>query len=220
MTLVLITGANQGIGLGLARAYHDRGDTVIATCRHLSEELSAIGCEIVQDVDVCRDEDMVKLTESLADRPLDLLINNAGILISDGADGLDYDAMRRQYEVNTLGPLRVSKALAGHMSKGGKIGIVSSRVGSLADNTSGGNWGYRMSKAAVNMMGVNLCHELKPKGIAVALLHPGYVRTNLTGGTGFTDITTSAKGLVERMDALSMDSTGTFWHAEGYELPW
>ena len=90
----------------------------------------------------------------------------------------------------------------------------------MADNGSGGNYGYRLSKAAANMVGVNLMHDFKPRGIAVILLHPGYVKTNMTGGDGMTDTETSAKGLIARIDDLSMATTGTFWHAEGYELPW
>jgi NAD(P)-dependent dehydrogenase (short-subunit alcohol dehydrogenase family) len=106
------------------------------------------------------------------------------------------------------------------MKSGGKIGILSSRVGSMADNTSGGNYGYRMSKAAVNMAGVNLAHDLKPLGVAVFLLHPGFVQTEMTGGRGHIGPDESARGLIARLDALGMDESGTFWHADGSQLPW
>jgi len=220
MARILITGTNQGIGLELARQYTARGDEVLATCRSASDDLRAVGCEILENVDVADDVSVAALVQAVGSRHLDMLINNAGILTGEGFDSLDYERMRAQYEVNALGPLRVTHALNGNLGKGAKVGIVTSRVGSMDDNSSGGNYGYRMSKAAANMAGVNLSHDLRPRGIAVALLHPGYVRTNMTGGNGMTDATTAAAGLIERMDALTLDTTGTFWHAEGYELSW
>jgi len=220
MARVLITGSNQGIGLELAKQYKARGDEVLAVCRKASKELQDSGVEIIENVDVTDDASVAGLVAAVGDRQIDMLINNAGILTRESFDDLDFDRMRLQYEVNTLGPLRVSKALCEKMSDGGKLGIVTSRVGSMADNSSGGNYGYRMSKAAANMVGVNLAHDLRERNIAVGLLHPGYVRTNMTGGNGETEAATAASGLIERMDALSMASTGTFWHAEGYELPW
>ncbi len=137
----------------------------------------------------------------------------------DRFGSIDYDTMLEQYRVNTLGPLRVTEALADNLREGSKVAIVTSRVGSIADNGSGGNWGYRASKTAVNMIGTNLMHELKPRGIAVALLHPGLVATTMTGGTGIPPAD-SAAGLIARIDELSLGNTGSFWHAEGYELPW
>lgn len=220
MAQILITGTNQGIGLELAKQYVNRGDKVIAVCRTPSDELRQSGAEIVENVDVTDDASVDRLAQAVGDRKIDVLINNAGILTRETFDDLDFDRMRTQFEVNTLGPLRVTKALSDKLTDGGKVGIVTSRVGSMDDNGSGGNYGYRMSKAAANMVGVNLSHDFKPREIAVGLLHPGYVKTNMTGGGGATDAATAAAGLIERMDALSMATTGTFWHAEGYELPW
>jgi len=220
MAFVVITGANQGIGLALAQQLQARGDEVVAACRTASDALKAIGCEVVEGVDVCEDAGVDFLAQTVGDRCVDVLINNAGVLTSERFDDLDFDRMRKQYEVNTLGPLRVTKALSDNLHEGSKVGILTSRVGSMADNGSGGNYGYRLSKAAANMVGVNLMHDLKPRGVAVILLHPGYVKTNMTGGNGMTDTTSSAKGLIARLDELSMETTGTFWHAEGYELPW
>ncbi len=220
MARILITGTNQGIGLELAKQYTARGDEVIATCRRASDELRDAGCEVIEDIDVTSADSVAALAQAVGDRQLDVLINNAGILTGESFDDLDFGRMRAQYEVNTLGPLRVTHALGGKLRDGAKIGIVTSRVGSMDDNSSGGMYGYRMSKAAANMAGVNLAHDMKPRNIAVALLHPGYVRTNMTGGNGMTDAHTAAAGLIERMDELSMKTTGTFWHAEGYELPW
>lgn len=220
MARILITGTNQGIGLALAQQYTQRGDEVLATCRTASDALRAVGCAILENVDVADDVSIAAMAQAVGDRSLHMVINNAGILTSESFDALDYARMRAQYEVNALGPLRVTHALKENLGTGAKVGVVTSRVGSMDDNSSGGNYGYRMSKAAANMAGVNLSHDLRPRGVAVALLHPGYVRTNMTGGNGITDTATAAAGLIERMDALSLETTGTFWHAEGYELPW
>ena len=220
MARILITGANQGIGLELARQYQSRGDEVIATCRQSNADLQNIGCEVVENIDVTQQGSVDALAQTVGERRVDALINNAGILTSESFNDLNFDRMRAQYEVNTLGPLRVTRALADNLRKGSKVGIVTSRVGSMDDNSSGGNYGYRLSKAAANMAGVNLAHDFRPRGVAVALLHPGYVRTNMTGGNGMTDAATAAAGLIERMDALDMDMSGSFWHAEGYQLPW
>jgi len=219
MTTTLITGCNRGIGLELVRQLHGRGDEVIGVCRHASDELRAAGIRIIAGIDVSDGNSIAKLRDELGDTPIDILINNAGILRRDSFGSIDYDTMLEQYAVNTLGPLRVCEALADNLHDGSKVAIVSSRVGSIADNGSGGNWGYRASKAAVNMIGTNLMHEFKPRGIAVALLHPGLVATDMTGGSGI-DPAESARGLIERVDELTLENTGGFWHAEGYTLPW
>ena len=219
MSTVLITGCNRGIGLELARQYHARGDTVIAVCRRADDELRALGIRIVEGIDVADGASIGRLKADIGDAPLNILINNAGILRRDSFGALDYDELREQYDVNTLGPLRVTEALVDNLREGSKVGIVTSRVGSIADNSSGGNWGYRASKAAVNMVGTNLMHELRPRGIAVALLHPGLVATDMTGGHGIRPAD-AARGLIARVDELSLENSGSFWHAEGYELPW
>ena len=219
MSTILITGCNRGIGLELVRQFNERGDTVIGVCRHASDELRAAGIRIVEGIDVSDGNSIARLRDELGDTPIDILLNNAGILRRDSFGSIDYDTMLEQYEVKTLGPLRVTEALAGNLHKGSKVAIVTSRVGSIADNGSGGNWGYRASKAAVNMVGVNLMHELRPRCIAVALLHPGLVATDMTGGHGIPPAE-SASGLIARIDELSLRNSGTFWHAEGYELPW
>jgi len=127
--------------------------------------------------------------------------------------------MLHQFKINTLGPLRVTEALSENLTEGAKVAIVTSRVGSIQDNSSGGYWGYRTSKTAVNMVGTNLMHELRPRGIAVALLHPGLVATEMTGHQGVPP-NEAARGLIERIDELTLANSGRFWHAEGYELPW
>jgi NAD(P)-dependent dehydrogenase (short-subunit alcohol dehydrogenase family) len=215
----LITGCNRGIGLELARQLDQRGDHVIAVCRKASPELKALDITVIENIDVADAEGVDRLRAAIADRPIDVLINNAGVLLSDSFGDLDYDAMLHQFKVNTLGPLRVTEALSENLRDGAKVAIVTSRVGSIQDNSSGGHWGYRSSKTAVNMVGTNLMHELRPRGIAVALLHPGLVATDMTGRQGVAP-SESARGLIERIDELSLDNSGRFVHAEGYELPW
>ena len=122
--------------------------------------------------------------------------------------------------INALGPLRCVTAFRNRLEKGAKVGLITSRMGSIADNTSGGMYGYRMSKAALNMAGVSLAHDLKPRGIAVALLHPGHVQTDMVGHTGNVTPDEAAKGLIGRMDALTLSNSGTFWHQNGERLPW
>lgn len=219
MSNILITGCNRGIGLQLAKQLNDRGDNVIGVCRNSSAELDSLGVRVIDGIDVADADGIDRLLAEVGDLPIDTLINNAGILRSDAFGKLDYDEMVLQFRVNALGPLRVTEALGANLHEGSKVAIVTSRVGSIEDNGSGGNWGYRTSKAAVNMIGRNLMHELKPRGIAVALLHPGLVATEMTGGHGI-ETSASARGLIERIDALNMQNTGGFWHAEGYVLPW
>ena len=219
MPTTLITGTNKGIGLQLCTQLNARGDDVIAICRTPSPELSELGVRIIDGIDVSNAESIDRLKSELAGQQLDVLINNAGILKRDLFGSLDYEEMVEQFRINTLGPLRVTEALVDNLKDGSKVAIITSRVGSIEDNSSGGNYGYRASKTAVNQIGTNLKHELRPRGIAVALLHPGLVATELTGGQGISPAE-SARGLIERIDALDIENSGGFWHAEGYDLPW
>jgi len=217
---VVITGANRGIGLELARLWHERGDRVIAVCREPSQGLQALGVAIVDGIDVAREDGVRRLAGALSGEQVDLLYNNAGIMRDENLDNMDFDTMREQFEVNTLGPLRVTHALLPHIGQGGKVGLMTSRMGSIDDNDSGGRYGYRMSKAALNAAGKSLSVDLKPRGIAVAILHPGFVRTDMTGGQGYISTTEAAERLVQRMDELDLSNTGIFWHSDGSVLPW
>lgn len=219
MATVLITGGNRGIGLELARQLSARGDQVWVSCRRSSPELDALPVEVLADVDVSSEAGLARLQAGLADQSLDCLINNAGILSNENLADLNLERMRRQFEVNALGPLRVTLALMDKLHSGSKVAIVTSRVGSIADNSSGGMYGYRMSKAAVNMAGANLAIDLREKGIPVALLHPGMVATEMTGNRGVSPAH-AATGLIQRIDALNLATSGHFWHAEGEILPW
>ncbi len=220
MAKVIVTGGNRGIGLQLCIQLHARGGEVIAVCRSSSQELSQLGVRVIEGIDVSDGDNVTALANELDGESIDILINNAGILRSDTLESIDYDSMLEQYRVNTLGPLRVTQALLPNLHDGSKVAIVTSRVGSIEDNSSGNNYGYRVSKTAVNMVGMNLSHDLKEKSIAVILLHPGYVRTDMTGGGGGTSPEDSAKGLIERIDELDLENSGGFWHVEGYRLPW
>jgi NAD(P)-dependent dehydrogenase (short-subunit alcohol dehydrogenase family) len=223
MATILITGANRGIGLALAQQFAARGDDVIGVCRHGSDALAATGARVESGVDVTDGAAVDALARRLGDVRIDTLVLNAGILANESLGQIDdagFDAMRQQFEVNALGPLRVAQALRGHLAEGGRIGIITSRMGSVADNSSGGYYGYRASKAAVNAIGKSLALDLRSRGIAVALLHPGYVATDMVGGHGDVTPVQAAKQLVARLDALTLDQSGSFWHANGSVLPW
>lgn len=220
MTTTVITGANRGIGLELARQTKQRGDDVIAVCRQPSDELEALGVHVESGIDVSDQDSVDELARRLSDTTIDILINNAGILSRQSLDNLDFDAIERQFEVNSLGPLRVTATLRSQLKDGAKVAIVSSRMGSVADNTSGSHYGYRMSKAAVNMAGVSLARDLKDRDISVILLHPGYVNTEMTNHSGNVEPADAAAGLLQRIDELSLQSSGTFRHANGEPLPW
>ena len=216
----VVTGANRGIGLEICRQAHARGDSVVAACRGASPELEAVGCRVVEGVDVTSDDAVAQLDSALGDEAVDVLVCNAGQLRHERIDALDLDGARLQYEVNALGALRVVSALLPRLGQGSKIGLVSSKAGSMGDGPSGGMYGYRMSKAALNMAAANMAHELAPRGIAVVALHPGFVRTEMTGGTGNVDPSEAAAGLIARIDELDAERSGSFVHANGDEIPW
>ena len=193
---------------------------MIAVCREASLALSDLGVRIEAGVDVADDPSINKLVEQLDGVEIDVLINNAGILSGESLPAIDFDAVRRQLEINAIGPIRVTQALLPKLATDAKVAIITSRMGSIADNTSGGMYGYRMSKAAVNAAGRSLAHDLRPKGIAVQLLHPGFVKTDMTGGNGNVTADVSAADLIRRIDELDLESTGTFRHANGEMLSW
>lgn len=217
---VVITGANRGIGLALVQEYHERGDTVYALCRTPSEALLQTPAQIVTGIDVSNGTLQKQLRAELAGIKVDILINNAGILRDESLGHIDYGTVLEQFEVNAMGPLKVTEALAGQLAPSAKVALITSRMGSVADNSSGGRYGYRMSKAALNMAGVSLAHDLKPAGVAVAILHPGFVQTDMVGHRGDISAHEAARRLMARIDALTLENTGTFWHSNGEVLPW
>jgi NAD(P)-dependent dehydrogenase (short-subunit alcohol dehydrogenase family) len=215
----LIIGGNRGIGFELCKQLNARGDNVVTTCRQASPELKSLDVTTIENIDVSMADDILNMKDALGDQTFDLIIHNAGILSKESLDNMNFEQIERQFQVNTMGPLRAIHALQQNMAAGTKIGLLSSRMGSLADNGSGGMYGYRISKAGVNALGVSLAKDLEERNISVALLHPGLVATEMTGRNGI-EPAQAAQGLIERMDHLTLESSGKFWHAEGYELPW
>ncbi|NND45219.1 MAG: SDR family oxidoreductase [Xanthomonadales bacterium] len=216
---VLVTGANRGIGLELCRQLQALGADVVAVCRNASEPLSELGVRVIENIDVSDDASLQQLATALGSQQIDCLVNNAGVLDSDSLEDFDTESIEWQFRINALGPLRLTRAVLSNLGPGARVGIVTSRMGSIGDNTSGGYYGYRMSKAAVNMAGVSLAHDLRERGVSVALLHPGMVATDMTGGNG-VPVAKAAQGLIDRLAGLNPDNSGSFWHAEGYGLPW
>lgn len=217
---VLVTGANRGVGLALAEQYHKAGWRVIGACRESSDDLQAVADKVIDRIDVTQADSVAALAHGLEGETLDLLINNAGLLQDESLGSLDFDSIRTQMEINAYAPLRVCETLLPHLKSGSKIANITSRMGSIADNDSGGRYGYRASKAALNAFGKSLAMDLKPKGIAVAQLHPGYVKTRMVNFGGVISPEEAAAGIVARIDALTLDNTGGFWHSNGEELPW
>jgi NAD(P)-dependent dehydrogenase (short-subunit alcohol dehydrogenase family) len=220
MATVLITGANRGIGLALTRRLAGRGDQVIAVCRQPTAELQLKNVRVESGVEVTSDEAVAALAKKVGANSLDLLILNAGILRDDGLDTVELEEVRTQLEVNAVAPLRLALALRPALRPGAKIAAITSRMGSIGDNGSGGYYGYRMSKAALNAMAMSLSRDLKGANISVAILHPGMVKTEMTGNRGNFTADESARLLIERIDALTLENSGTFWHANGEVLPW
>tara|TARA_B100000965_G_scaffold34457_1_gene25417 strand:- start:261 stop:926 length:666 start_codon:yes stop_codon:yes gene_type:complete len=221
MSTFLVTGSNRGIGLELCKQIFERGDEVIATCRKASSELNNLGVRIEEDIDISSEDSITNLRKKLSGVNLDCLIHNAGIYEFNSIDNFDRESIIRQFVVNALSPLYVTKSLKDLLKKSSKIAFVTSRMGSIGDNSSGSSYGYRMSKVALSMAAKSLSRDLLKEDIYVAILHPGLVRTRMTGFTK-NGISTeeSANGLLKRIDSLDENNTGTFWHANGDILPW
>ena len=223
MATILVTGANRGIGLALVQHFRQRGDQVIATCRRGSAALDASGARVEAGIDVTDDASLSGLLRRLDGKSVDQLWLNAGILARDTLDKMNhegFEALRQQFEVNAIGPLRVAHALLPNLHRGSRIAIMTSRMGSMADNGSGGYYGYRASKAAVNAIGKSLAVDLAPRGIGVYLLHPGYVATDMVDGHGDITPEVAAQRLVGVLESRTPEQSGSFWHSNGSELPW
>jgi NAD(P)-dependent dehydrogenase (short-subunit alcohol dehydrogenase family) len=223
MATALVTGANRGIGLALARRLVARGDSVHAVVRQASPELLALPATVHVGIELSDAQALARLDAALGTTRLDGLWLNAGVLRREALEGFDAAAAQRvleQFAINALAPLHLVAVLRHRLGRGAKIALVTSRMGSIADNGSGGYYGYRMSKAALNAAGMSLAQDLRGAGIAVCLLHPGYVRTEMTGGAGERSPDEAAAGLLQRVDALDLDHSGSFWHADGSPLPW
>lgn len=217
---ILVTGANRGIGLELARQFSRAGNRVFATCRKSSPELSELGVDVIDGVDVGSESGAARLAEQLGDQKIDWLVNNAGVLAIESLENLDFDAIEHQFRVNTLGPLRITAALLENLRAGSKVFVITSNMGSIGDNTSGGYYGYRISKAGVNMAFKSLSVDLQDRGISVFMLHPGWVATDMSNFKGPVPVEQSASRLIARMTELGPEQTGAFRHAKGHVLQW
>lgn len=217
---VVITGANRGIGLELARQFGAQGDHVIALCRMASPEIKEVAKQVIEDIDITQSKSLKRAKESIQGTQIDILINNAGLLVPDQLGQIEMTNIRRQMDVNAYGPLELTMELLDLLKSPSKLIFITSRMGSIADNSSGGYYGYRASKAALNCFGKSLAMDLKSRDIAVALLHPGFVRTEMTNFNGELEPNQAAAGLVQQIETLDIQRTGSFWHSQGQELPW
>lgn len=217
---VVITGANRGIGLALAKCFEQQGDNVYALCREPSKDLYALSVNIIEHVDVSTAEGLKNMTSALSGTGIDILICNAGILRDESLININLDTIREQFEVNALAPLRVVDALQCSLNPGGKIAMITSRMGSIEDNTSGGRYGYRMSKAALNAAAKSLSHDLSPQEISVGIYHPGYVQTDMVNNGGDISSTVAAERITGLINNLSLSESGVFKHSNGEVLPW
>ena len=234
MATVLITGANRGLGLGLTRAYLEDGWNVIAIARQsLPERLAAEheGLEIHR-CDLVDDGDLDRLAGAMAGRVIDVLINNAGRMAkrpgADEAEGLqgfgqfDRELWREVFDLNLFTPMRLSELLAESVARAprGRIVTLSSMLGSMAMNDSGGLYAYRASKAAVNAIMKSMAIDLAERGVIAIALHPGWVRTDMGGPEAPLDVETSIRGMRSVIDGLRLQDSGEFLSWDGSKLPW
>lgn len=224
MTRWLVTGAGRGIGLGMVRALLARGEEVIATARRPqgARELAASGARVLQ-LDVTDPASVAALAGELRGEPLDVLVGNAGVGVGRSAPGLiDFDELRRQFEVNAIGTLRVTDALLDNLRRGARrlVAHMSSKMGSIADNTSGNAYAYRASKAALNALTKSLAIDLAPEGFTCVVLHPGWVRTDMGGSAAPLSVEESVAGLLAVLESLGPERSGAFLDFSGAEVPW
>ncbi len=226
MATVLITGANRGIGLAFARSYASGGWRVHACCRtpESASDLKGLAGDVeIHRCGVTDKTQVASLARALSDEPIDLLINNAGVLGGRGGLGeIDYEKWIDVLKVNTLAPLRVAEHFLSHLEAGQqkKIVTISSRLGSIAENTSGGHYLYRSSKAALNMVMKSLAVDVVDKGLTVVVLHPGWVRTDMGGPSALIDPEQSVAGMRQVIDRLTVEDNGKFYNYDGGEFGW
>lgn len=223
--ITLITGGSRGIGLELVKQLSAQNHCLYPLVRgdaSLLEGINLNGGTIINNIDVTKDESISNILTIIGDKKIDILINNSGLLTEESLDDLSFERIQAQFEVNAIGPLRITNGLRNNFKFGTKVVIISSRMGSIADNGSGRMYGYRMSKAAINMGATSLSKDLKSDGVIVSILHPGHVRTDMTAKyPGGIDVVESVNGLVQRINECNIENTGKFYHAiTGEELPW
>jgi NAD(P)-dependent dehydrogenase (short-subunit alcohol dehydrogenase family) len=226
MTTVVI-GADKGIGLEIVKALAARQEPdILAVCLGDGGDAAPHAARVIGHVNVISSEDVGHMAAAIAEifPRIDMLLHVSGIMSMDTLGELDYEQAKREFDINALGPLRTVEACLPLLQEGSKVGIVTSRVGSLTDNSSGGQYAYRLSKAAANMAGLNLHHDLSKRGVAVRMLHPGMVKTDLVkiypGEYNYITPAQAALGLIARMDDLTLADSGQFRHGNGDLLPW
>lgn len=221
---VLVTGANRGLGLEYARQLSARGDSVMATARDVAAARALRSLPVtLEALDVTVPESVAALAGKRRGRPLDLLVNNAGVGVGGRPLGaLDYPELRSFYETNALGPLRMVEALLPELRAdgGGVVVNMTSRMGSIADNSSGGSYAYRASKAALNMITRSLALDLREAGVICVVVHPGWVQTAMGGSAAPTTVEASVSGLLRVIDRLGPEDSGAFFDYTGERLPW
>lgn len=218
----VVTGANRGLGLELARQLQARGEEVVATTRSESGDLTKLGVR-VELLDTSDEASIRTFAERLEGIPIDILINNAGTGGDhEGLDNLATDTLRRCFLINSMGPLLVTKALLPNLRAGNRRVVVqmTSKMGSVTDNTSGGSYPYRMSKAALNMANRSLSIDLAPEGITCTLMHPGWVRTDMGGSHAPLSVEESVRSMLNVIDKLSAEDSGRFFDYSGEQIPW
>ncbi len=232
MQTILITGANRGIGLEFTKQYAADGLTIHACCRNPSAaiDLSTIAADSggrvqIHALDVTDETSVGVLAQALGATPLDMIINNAGIYgpREEGNFGkIDYAAWPEVLNVNVMGPMRVVEALAGNLAQGSekRLVTISSRMGSMAENTSGGSYIYRSSKAAVNAVIKSWSVDLADQGIVAVAFHPGWVQTDMGGSSAAISVQESVTGMRAVIARLGADDNGSFWNYDGSPMPW
>jgi len=222
--VVLVTGANRGLGLEFVKQLQETGYEVIGTARSpgKANDLKATGARVEQ-LDVASAESVEALATRLKGIPIEMLINNAGMLnrTDSSLDSLDFDVMERTFQVNSLGPLRVTQALLPNLQAGEKKTIVniSSIMGSI-ELSGGGSYSYRTSKTALNQINKIISAELDSQGFTSVVIHPGWVRTDMGGSGATLAIPESISAILKVIDGLTIKDTGKFYNYDGKELPW
>lgn len=228
---VLITGANRGLGLEFVRQYAEAGWRVIATCRSVAaaKELTALADEYssvqIETMDVADFKQIDALSALLADEAIDVLLNNAGVYGDDAEHGfgnLDFQVWSQTLSINTLAPVKMAEAFLPQLERGSNklIASVSSLMGSIADNGSGGSICYRSSKAALNAAMKSVAIDLRDKAIGVLILHPGWVKTDMGGKNALIEVEESVSGMRQRIKEFSFEQSGCFVNYKGDVLPW
>lgn len=231
MASVLITGANRGLGLEFARQYLAEGWQVYATCRDPASayELRRLAEDSdnrlrILAIAVTDSASIQSAATELDEEAIDLLLNNAGIVGPQGQTigNIDYEAWAEVLAVNTMGPVRVSEAFVKHVARSDRKLIVTltSGMGSIADNTSGGSIVYRSSKAAVNMVMRSLAIDLAPRGITCVVINPGWVRTHMGGPNATLEASESVSAMRRVIATLGPEQSGQFFNYTGREYPW